>query len=68
MEKLLVEATCNYCGQYHGKEVCKALLARNELLEKVYEAVKDLDSVCFALGNEYDLASDAIAAVEAQDE
>ncbi len=33
IERFKIEATCNYCGEYHGREVCEKLLA-------VYEAAK----------------------------
>ena len=29
------EATCNYCNEYHGREVCAALQADNERLRAV---------------------------------
>jgi predicted Zn-dependent protease with MMP-like domain len=39
-ERLKVEQSCNYCGQYHGKEVCQKLLDRIAKLEAQLDAVK----------------------------
>jgi hypothetical protein len=33
IERLQSEAACNYCGEYHGKEVCESLLKRIAELE-----------------------------------
>ena len=33
-EMLTVEQPCNYCRQYHGKDVCEELLAENKRLKE----------------------------------
>ena len=42
IEKAKVERTCNYCGQYHGREVCEVLQKHIATLEAQIEAVQGL--------------------------
>lgn len=34
LETMKVEAECNYCGRYHGKEACATLLEENRKLKE----------------------------------
>ena len=52
IERLRAEAECNYCHQYHGKEVCDTLQAELKLANAVVDKAKDrlhkIDSWCRA--------------------
>lgn len=37
---LKIEATCNHCGEYHGREVCESLLSENRELRRFLDEAK----------------------------
>jgi len=41
LDELQVEATCNHCGEYHGREVCRALLAENGRYRETLTQIRD---------------------------
>ena len=56
------EATCNYCNEYHGREVCAALQADNERLRAALEFIAAADQI--HLWDAIKAADEALAAVE----